>query len=184
MMPRPSSVPEKTPVVVVSTAASSTVDLKPPATITLTYTTKSPQSMSPSSMFPRKQPSSQQRLVNELKSISEAMKSKAALEATSETKGHANNEIKVQVKKEPKEMKEKVTVKIEPDILINNNADVDTSKKNGSRKKRRKPLLGNEKDRRPMNGFMLFAKEMRVELTRLFPGKDNRYYITRSRNSW
>lgn len=45
---------------------------------------------------------------------------------------------------------------------------------NQIRKKRRKPLAGNEKDRRPMNGFMLFAKSMRVELTKEFPGKDNR----------
>ncbi|XP_066933009.1 uncharacterized protein [Clytia hemisphaerica] len=44
----------------------------------------------------------------------------------------------------------------------------------GIRKKRRKPLTGEEKDRRPMNGFMLFAKSMRVELTKEFPGKDNR----------
>ena len=42
------------------------------------------------------------------------------------------------------------------------------------RKKRRKPILGNQEDRRPMNGFMLFAKKMRVELTKQFPGKDNR----------
>ena len=44
----------------------------------------------------------------------------------------------------------------------------------GMRKKRRKPLSGEAKDRRPMNGFMLFAKSMRVELTKEFPGKDNR----------
>ena len=37
---------------------------------------------------------------------------------------------------------------------------------NPNRKKRRKPLAGNEKDRRPMNGFMLFAQAMRVELTK------------------
>jgi len=49
---------------------------------------------------------------------------------------------------------------------------------NQLRKKRRKPLAGNEKDRRPMNGFMLFAKSMRVELTKEFPGKDNRYLVS------
>ena len=32
-----------------------------------------------------------------------------------------------------------------------------------------------EKERRPMNGFMLFAKRKRIELTQKFPGKDNRW---------
>ena len=42
---------------------------------------------------------------------------------------------------------------------------------------RRRRKKANDEDRdlkRPMNGFMLFAKTMRVELTKCFPGKDNR----------
>ena len=42
------------------------------------------------------------------------------------------------------------------------------------KKKRRKPCQGSEQSRRPMNGFMLFGKSMRIELTKLYPGKDNR----------
>ncbi|GAB6021461.1 HMG box-containing protein 1 [Chamberlinius hualienensis] len=32
----------------------------------------------------------------------------------------------------------------------------------------------NNKSKRPMNGFMLFAKQQRVQYTQLYPGKDNR----------
>ncbi|XP_047145963.1 uncharacterized protein LOC100201739 isoform X2 [Hydra vulgaris] len=42
------------------------------------------------------------------------------------------------------------------------------------KKRRRKPFQGSEQSRRPMNGFMLFGKSMRIELTKLYPGKDNR----------
>ncbi|XP_065066538.1 uncharacterized protein LOC135692380 isoform X2 [Rhopilema esculentum] len=44
------------------------------------------------------------------------------------------------------------------------------------RKPKRKRKVNNleEKQRRPMNGFMLFAKKMRIELTQKYPGKDNR----------
>jgi hypothetical protein len=31
-----------------------------------------------------------------------------------------------------------------------------------------------EKPKRPMNGFMLFAKKYRIELIQQHPGKDNR----------
>eukprot|EP00794_Sanderia_malayensis_P006266 gene6266-6986_t len=41
-------------------------------------------------------------------------------------------------------------------------------------KRKRKTNNLEEKQRRPMNGFMLFAKKMRIELTQKFPGKDNR----------
>ena len=34
---------------------------------------------------------------------------------------------------------------------------------------------GSEKPKRPMNGFMLFAKKYRLELIQQHPGKDNRY---------
>ena len=42
------------------------------------------------------------------------------------------------------------------------------------RKSRRKPFDEEEVKRRPMNGFMLFAKTMRVELSNANPGNDNR----------
>ena len=32
-----------------------------------------------------------------------------------------------------------------------------------------------DKPKRPMNGFMLFAKKYRLELIQQHPGKDNRY---------
>ena len=35
---------------------------------------------------------------------------------------------------------------------------------------------GSEKPKRPMNGFMLFAKKYRLELIQQHPGKDNRYW--------
>ena len=34
-----------------------------------------------------------------------------------------------------------------------------------------------EKPKRPMNGFMLFAKKYRLELIQQHPGKDNRYVV-------
>lgn len=35
------------------------------------------------------------------------------------------------------------------------------------------------KCKRPMNAFMLFAKKYRVEYTQMYPGKDNRWTLTR-----
>lgn len=138
------SPPKLSPVLKETTSSSSPP--KTQETITLTYSAKSTD-VSKSS----KQPTSQQKLVNELKSISEAMKNRAM--SMEEVKAASNN--------------------LPPpnDSLMSE----DVSKKCvAPRKKRRKPLLGNEKDRRPMNGFMLFAKSMRVELTKVYPGKDNR----------
>ena len=121
-------------------------------TIELTFSAKSPSNITLNGSASNKTPSSQLKLVNELKSISEAMKSKAAKMSTQEESISLSNCNDL-------------------DMMT----DADPSKRgNLPRKKRKKPLLGNEKDRRPMNGFMLFAKKMRVELTKLYPGKDNR----------
>ena len=38
----------------------------------------------------------------------------------------------------------------------------------------RSPTKTSDKGKRPMNGFMLFAKRYRMEYMQLYPGKDNR----------
>ena len=102
--------------------------------------------------------------MNDFKSLSEAMKGKAKLSSTDS---------------------ESSLTKSPPGLIFSgDNSHTNGMQKkvnlagpgvvNPIRKKRRKPLVGNEKDRRPMNGFMLFAKSMRVELTKEYPGKDNR----------
>lgn len=67
------------------------------------------------------------------------------------------------------------------DASVNKAENLDENQENHgaplfTRKPKRKRKVNNleEKQRRPMNGFMLFAKKMRIELTQKFPGKDNR----------
>ena len=46
--------------------------------------------------------------------------------------------------------------------------------RNSSPTKKRQLKLDQPKPKRPMNAFMLFAKDHREEYTQKFPGKDNR----------
>lgn len=129
-----------------SISAKST--LAPPSsleTITLTFSTKNSDASKQSST---------QKLVNDFKSISEALKNKSKPEDSSKPDANGSSAFI--------DSSKKIALDGQPGAA------------NPARKKRRKPLVGNEKDRRPMNGFMLFAKSMRVELTKEFPGKDNR----------
>jgi len=50
------------------------------------------------------------------------------------------------------------------------------SKSNTPLSPSKKKIVGDrvEKPKRPMNGFMLFAKKYRIELIQQHPGKDNR----------
>ena len=122
------------------------VPCKPQETITLTYSLKSPEE-SKLSLYAQKQ-----KLADELKASSEAASRKC--DTLKRIKTEAQNSS--QEKQISSEAASKPAA-------------------SAPRKKRRKPLQGNEDNRRPMNGFMLFAKSMRIELTKIFPGKDNRY---------
>ena len=129
------------------------VSSKPGDTITLTYSAKSSNnnnnsSSNNNSSYPHKNISTiPPKLASELKSISEAMKQQNGASLESRPPGSPTESMVVGEGEE---------------------------RRVAPRKKRRKPAAGNEEERRPMNGFMLFAKKMRVELTKLYPGKDNR----------
>ena len=67
------------------------------------------------------------------------------------------------------------------DVVSNNILNVVGNKNNQtmsppiSPARKKEKEQGNEKPKRPMNGFMLFAKKYRLELIQQHPGKDNRY---------
>lgn len=122
-------------------------------TITLTYSAKSSASSS-ANQYPHKNLSvTQPKLASELKSISDAMKQSSA---NASNTGRSSADLPKTSSPDSSSIGEREKLTMPP------------------RKKRRKPVLGNQEARRPMNGFMLFAKSMRVELTKLYPGKDNR----------
>jgi len=191
-------------------------------TITLTYTNISPPDGKGKQQFLSRQSSiNQQKLANEFRSISQAMKksldnTKPNFDQASVTHDLEKFEGKVEstkvsldhvfIKHEEHDVKEQLSVdNVKDEILSseenkdqileeidtlqkekNNNLPADstyeyvdttvegdrTVKK--QRKKRRKPMSGDVDKRRPMNGFMLFAKKMRIKLTQVHPGKDNR----------
>ena len=58
---------------------------------------------------------------------------------------------------------------------VKNNQAMSSPPISPARKKEKEQ--GTEKPKRPMNGFMLFAKKYRLELIQQHPGKDNRYKL-------